>query len=101
MFGIDRLLTALNKNPDAPLKELLENVCNAVDGFVKEAEQFDDLTMLCLEYRNDIRQTEQQNAKAILVDRQTDIADYDMHIQALQSAFLRSLELNENAERRK
>ena len=43
---------------------------------------------------------EVQNAKAILVDRQTDIADYDMHIQALQSAFLRSLELNENAERR-
>ena len=42
---------------------------------------------------------EVQNAKAILVDRQTDIADYDMHIQALQSAFLRSLELNENAER--
>ena len=43
---------------------------------------------------------EVQNAKAILVDRQTDIADYDTHIQALQSAFLRSLELNENAERR-
>lgn len=34
------------------------------------------------------------------MDRQTDIADYDTHIQALQSAFLRSLELNENAERR-
>ena len=27
-----------------------ENVRNAVDGFVKEAEQFDDLTMLCMEY---------------------------------------------------
>ena len=53
MFGIDRLLTALNEKSDAPLKELLENVRNAVDGFVKEAEQFDDLTMLCLEYRND------------------------------------------------
>jgi hypothetical protein len=43
---------------------------------------------------------EVQNVKARLVDRQTDIADYDMHIQALQSAFLRSSELNENAERR-
>lgn len=43
---------------------------------------------------------EVQNAKATIVDRQTDIADYDTHIQAIQSAFLRSLELNENAEQR-
>ena len=43
---------------------------------------------------------EVQNAKATLKDRQTDIADYDTHIQAIQSAFLRSLELNENAEKR-
>ena len=32
-------------------KETLENVRKAVDGFVMEAEQFDDLTMVCLEYR--------------------------------------------------
>ena len=43
---------------------------------------------------------EVQNAKATLTNRQTDIADYDTHIQAIQSAFLRSLELNENAEKR-
>lgn len=58
MFGINRLLNALNENPDAPLKKLLENVRNAVDGFVKEAEQFDDLTMLCLEYKNDTFNTD-------------------------------------------
>ena len=43
---------------------------------------------------------EVQNAKATLIDRQTDISDYDTHIQAIQSAFLRSLEINENAEKR-
>ena len=43
---------------------------------------------------------EVQNARAILTERQTDIADYDTHIQAIQSAFLRSLEINENAEQR-
>ncbi len=43
---------------------------------------------------------EVQQAKAVLSDRQTDINDYDTHLQALQSAFLRSLELNENAEKR-
>ena len=32
------------------LQELLDNVRKGVDGFVKDAVQFDDLTMLCLEY---------------------------------------------------
>lgn len=33
-----------------PVETILKNVRDAVDGFVKETEQFDDLTMLCLEY---------------------------------------------------
>ncbi len=51
MFGTDRMLIALNRAPDAPPMRLLENVRSAVDSFVKDAEQFDDLTMLCMEYR--------------------------------------------------
>ena len=43
---------------------------------------------------------EVQSAKAVLTERQTDISDYDAHLQAIQSAFLHSLEINENAERR-
>jgi len=31
--------------------DVLKIVQNAVDDFVLEAEQFDDLTMLCLEYK--------------------------------------------------
>ena len=51
MFGTDRMLAALNTNPEVSVKELLANVRSGVSIFVKEAEQFDDLTMLCLEYR--------------------------------------------------
>ena len=51
MFGTDRMLDALNEDPDAAPEQLLRNVRGAVDAFVKEAEQFDDLTMLCLEYK--------------------------------------------------
>jgi sigma-B regulation protein RsbU (phosphoserine phosphatase) len=50
MFGTDRMIDALNKNADAVPEKLLKNVRKAVDGFVKDAEQFDDLTMLCMEY---------------------------------------------------
>ena len=51
MFGKDRMLAALNAEPDAAPERILENVRLAVNDFVKDAEQFDDLTMLCLEYR--------------------------------------------------
>ena len=51
LFGTERMLRALNDLPDASPEEVLKQVRRAVDGFVKDAEQFDDLTMLCLEYR--------------------------------------------------
>ena len=60
MFGSVRMLDALNSDPDASPETLLETVRRAVDGFVGEAQQFDDLTMLCLEY------TGQQEAAADL-----------------------------------
>ena len=49
-FGVDRIVDALNKNPEGSPQQLLETVRNEVDTFVHGAEQFDDLTMLCLEY---------------------------------------------------
>ena len=51
LFGVERMLAALNEDPAAAPVQLLKNVRRAVDDFVGEAEQFDDLTMLCLEYR--------------------------------------------------
>ena len=51
MFGTDRMLLALNREPDAAPQQILRNVRSAVNSFVNEAEPFDDLTMLCIEYR--------------------------------------------------
>ena len=51
MFGADRMLEALNEKKDGTTVEILKHVRASVDGFVKDAEQFDDLTMLCMEYR--------------------------------------------------
>ena len=45
------MIHALNVRLDADPMEVLENMRSAVDGFVLDAEQFDDLTMLCLEYK--------------------------------------------------
>ena len=51
LFGARRMLDALNGVPKAAPRETLKSVRRAVDGFVQDAEQFDDLTMLCMEYK--------------------------------------------------
>ena len=48
LFGTERMLEALNEDPDASPKQLLQNMQNAIDRFVGEATQFDDLTMLAI-----------------------------------------------------
>lgn len=50
LFGTDRMLAALNEDPDARPEQLLHTVKKHIDGFVGEAMQFDDITMLCLHY---------------------------------------------------
>ena len=51
LFGTDRTVEALNAIPEgASQKEILAGVRTAVDAFVKEAPQFDDLTMVGLKY---------------------------------------------------
>ena len=59
LFGTDRMIDALNRNPDLAPEGILNSVSDAVNSFVMDAEQFDDLTMLCLEYKgpNDGRKT--------------------------------------------
>ena len=48
LFGTDRMLEALNKDPKATPGDLLDNVKKATDEFVGDAPQFDDLTMMAV-----------------------------------------------------
>ena len=57
MLGTDKMLEALNLNGHADPIEVLKNVRDAVDGFVNGAEQFDDLTMMCLEFNGSSQTT--------------------------------------------
>ena len=50
LFGTQRVLDILNRNVNAPLTDILPAMTAAVDRFVGEAPQFDDLTMLVFEY---------------------------------------------------
>ena len=50
LFGIERIVETLNEKDGSP-KEVLENMQKSVNQFVKDAPQFDDLTMMCVEYK--------------------------------------------------
>jgi sigma-B regulation protein RsbU (phosphoserine phosphatase) len=51
LFGTDRMVAALEGQNESSAEEVLKSVQDAVDDFVGDDEQFDDLTMLCLDYR--------------------------------------------------
>ena len=50
-FGSDRLIDALNTSDGSPA-DVINGVGDRITSFVKDAEQFDDMTMLCLLYKS-------------------------------------------------
>jgi serine phosphatase RsbU (regulator of sigma subunit) len=50
-FGEERMVLALNEGCEKSPEDLLLHMRKAVDAFAQDTAQFDDLTMLCLEYK--------------------------------------------------
>ena len=51
MYTIARMLETLNTCREKTPQQILEGIRSSVDEFVGEAPQFDDITMLCMEYK--------------------------------------------------
>ena len=51
MFGSQRMIEALRACEEGTPAQVLEGVHNAVSAFIGDTPQFDDLTMLCLQYQ--------------------------------------------------
>ncbi len=51
LYGMNRLGAILNKVKDGTPNDILPAVKTDIDEFVGKADQFDDITMLCLEYK--------------------------------------------------
>ena len=69
LFGNERMLQALNAHPDAKPEEMLPFVHQQIDAFVGKAPQFDDITMLMMEYRGP------QEAEELEIEARTDNLD--------------------------
>lgn len=48
LFGLEKMLAALNSCQDADPEALLEGVRNSIDAFVEDGDQFDDITMMAI-----------------------------------------------------
>ena len=55
LFGMDRLEESLARCSDKPVQEILPLVKKDVDEFVGDEPQFDDITMICIEYKSRMR----------------------------------------------
>ena len=55
MFGFERMTESLNKYKTDSAQEILDGIRKDVSRFVGKADQFDDLTMLCLRYNGPVR----------------------------------------------
>lgn len=51
LFGTERMISVLNQDLTATPQQTILNMEAAIDAFVGDAEQFDDVTMLCIEYK--------------------------------------------------
>ena len=51
LYGMERLEQVLNRVKDKVPSEILPEVKKDIDIFVGETPQFDDITMLCVEYK--------------------------------------------------
>ena len=88
LFGTERMLCALNRDPDASPEALLDTVKREIDSFAGTTSQFDDITMLCLRYVGDTMkkitiQASTENLEQVLafVDAELEAADCPMKAQ--------------------
>ena len=51
LFGLERMVDSLNKHKDMNPQGIIEGIKEDVNTFVAQAPQFDDMTMLCIEYK--------------------------------------------------
>ncbi|MCH5210859.1 MAG: SpoIIE family protein phosphatase [Oscillospiraceae bacterium] len=58
LYGHDRLKNVLNNSYEYTPQGILDAVKTDIDNFVGYADQFDDITMLCLEYKKSMNDTE-------------------------------------------
>ncbi len=67
LFGRERLKAALNRGRDKSICDILETVKESIDAFAGTAPQFDDITMLCMEFKSRMPENNHKNGAQLTV----------------------------------
>lgn len=94
LFGTDRMVATLNAQPDAAPQEVLKNVRAHVDAFVQEAEQFDDLTMVCMEYKGGEKSVKELTLPATLENIPVVTAAIEGYLEELDCSMKAQTQIN-------
>ncbi len=68
LYGMERLGVALNNVATKSPQEILNGIKADIDEFVGEAPQFDDITMLCLEYKEKMKKQGDNSMKELNIE---------------------------------
>ncbi|MBQ4501867.1 MAG: ATP-binding protein, partial [Spirochaetales bacterium] len=97
LFGEDRMVDALNINPDALPSEVIRNVRSEIDGFVAGAEQFDDITMLCFKYKGNKEDVEMDeleiDAKVENLDQVLSFVDSRLEARDCPAGYMMNIDI--------
>ena len=85
LFGDDRLIEALNTDPDVPPESVIENVRAGIRSFVAGSEQFDDITMLCFKFKGPDKflDMDELEVEADIKHLETVLSFIDEHLEAV------------------
>ncbi len=93
-FGSERMLMALNENPDASPQKLLQTVRGDLNAFVGSAPQFDDITMLCMVYKGPVETPLSLTVEAS-VDNLPKVLEFlDAHLESLDCPIKAQMQLD-------
>ncbi|MBQ5391717.1 MAG: SpoIIE family protein phosphatase, partial [Spirochaetales bacterium] len=96
-FGDDRMVDALNTNPDALPSEVISNVRSGIDRFVAGAEQFDDITMLCFKYKGNKEDVEMDeleiDAKVENLDQVLSFVDSRLEARDCPAGYMMNIDI--------
>ena len=94
LFGTDRMLEALNRDPDAAPEELLQNVRDDINAFVGDAPQFDDITMLSFRYFGPSKQVKELTIDAKVSNLDDALAFVDGELEKLDCSMKTQMQID-------
>ena len=81
LFGTDRMLDVLNSNKDLTPEKMLPEMHRQIDLFVGKAPQFDDITMLLMEYHGPEKKEETMETDAKVENLTKVLGFLDAHLE--------------------